>query len=176
MPIARPILAPLTTILADHGDISLYMDVFFVNQNAFFHTISKKIQFRTVVAIDDRTKGTLLAGTNAVLGVYKARVFRAVINVQGDREFACLCCDLDHIITNIVDTNNHVPEVERSIRTIKDRVRSTIHGLPFKCWPRLMICAAVEAAVRNLNMFPATTGVSATLSPRTILTGRGPPD
>ncbi len=40
-----------------------------------------------------------------------------------------------------------------------------------------MIRAAVEAAVRNLNMFPATTnGVSASLSPRTILTGRDPPD
>ena len=40
-------------ILVDHGDVSLCMDIFFVNQNASFRTISNKLQFCTVVAIDD---------------------------------------------------------------------------------------------------------------------------
>ena len=86
------------------------MDVFFVNQNAFFHTISKKLQFRTVVAIDDRTKKNLLAGTNAVLGLYKARGFQ-VVDIQADQEFTCIRRDLDPVLTNIVDTESRIASV-----------------------------------------------------------------
>jgi hypothetical protein len=33
---------------------------------------------------------------------------------------------------HVVPTDSHVGEVECSIRTLKERIRSTVHGLPFK--------------------------------------------
>jgi len=72
--------------------------------------------------------------------------------------------------------DDHVGEVERSIRTIKERTRTTIHGLPFKRLPKLMIQELVHHAVKGLNQFPGQNGISDTLSPLTIMTGRANPD
>ena len=51
-----------------------------------------------------------------------------------DPEFSCLMDDIRSFrcSLNITATNKHVPEVERAIRTIKERVRSYLHVLPFK--------------------------------------------
>ena len=37
-----------------------------------------------------------------------------------------------NIFVNVTSRNEHVPEAEQNIRTIKERVRSTINTLPFK--------------------------------------------
>jgi len=47
-----------------------------------------------------------------------------------------------------------------------------IHGLPFKRLPKLMITELIRRAVMLLNVFPALDGVSKTLSPRSIMTGK----
>jgi hypothetical protein len=73
---------------------------------------------------------------------------------------------------NVVTADDHVGEVERSIRTIKERVRTLIHGLPFRRLPKLIIKEMVFAAVKLLNQFPADGGISDTMSPYTIMTGR----
>jgi len=65
--------------------------------------------------------------------------------------------------------NDHVGEVKRSIRTMKERARTTIHGLPFKRFPKVMIQALVYHAAKRLNQFPAKNGISDTFSPLTIM-------
>jgi hypothetical protein len=75
-----------------------------------------------------------------------------------------------------VAADSHVGEVERSIRTIKERSRSTVHGLPYKRLPRLMVNELVKHSVTCLNQIPADDGVSDTLSPNTIMTGKPNPD
>jgi hypothetical protein len=37
---------------------------------------------------------------------------------------------------NFTNALDHVPEVERNNRTIKERVRAAYHGLPYKALPR----------------------------------------
>ena len=65
----------------------------------------------------------------------------------------------------------HVGEVERSIRTIKERVRCTIHDLPFKNYPRVLVTGCVNYNLKCLNNLPADDGVSSTMSPNTLVTG-----
>ena len=72
---------------------------------------------------------------------------------------------------NIVPADCHVGEVERSIRTIKQRLRSCIHGLPFHHMPRLMVQHMVAGVGQCLNHFPWVNGISQMLSPATIVTG-----
>ena len=72
-----------------------------------------------------------------------------------------------------VAAQEHVSEVERSIRVIKERFRSVYHRLPFQRMPKLMIRLGVMEAARWLNTFPAKHGISDTYSPRMIITGKG---
>ena len=73
---------------------------------------------------------------------------------------------------NCAAANEHVPEVERFIRTIKDRVRSTYRMLPYKRIPRTMLIHLTKNSVFWLNAFPARDGVSSKHSPRYIMTGQ----
>ena len=174
VPTLVPKLLP-RAVMERHKAITLCMDVFYVQKVAFFHTISRKIGFRTASVIADKSKRTLLHEARNVLSYYHSRGF-TVPDIHVDHEFECLRYDLAPSQLNVTPADDHVGEVERSIRTIKERVRTTIHGLPFRRLPRLMIRELVFAATKSLNQFPATGGVSATMSPATIMTGRPGPD
>ena len=54
---------------------------------------------------------------------------------------------------------------------MKERVRSTVHGLPFLRLPKLLLVEIVYTAGKGLNMFPSQNGVSKTISPSSIVTG-----
>ena len=76
------------------------------------------------------------------------------------------------IILNTASNDEHVPEIERQIQTVKERTRAIYCTLPFKKMPRHLIIEMVYTANYWLNMFPRKGGVSKTLSPRTLLTGQ----
>jgi hypothetical protein len=99
-----------------------------------------------------------------------------VVNIHADIEFQCIAQEREPIHFDITPKDAHVPEVERSIRTIKERVRAEICDMPFKRLPKLMIIELVRRAVKCLNQFPAVDGVSDTISPFTMITGRPNPD
>jgi hypothetical protein len=108
--------------------------------------------------------------------LYKARGFKITMT-HADEEFMSLrhpLLELDSIRLNIAATNEHVPEIERGIRTIKEQNRSTVSGLPYKHYPMILMKALVSHTVSWLNMFPHADGVSETMSSQTILTGVTP--
>ena len=67
--------------------------------------------------------------------------------------------------------NEHVGEVERRIRIIKERARGILATLPFKKLPRFMIIHLVHFVTMWLNSWPIKTGISSTISPRELITG-----
>jgi hypothetical protein len=73
---------------------------------------------------------------------------------------------------NVVSNDEHVPEVERYIRTIKERTRCVYNTLPFKRIPSQMLVEMVQASGFWLNTFPPDDNVSDTLSPRNLIVGR----
>jgi hypothetical protein len=110
-----------------------------------------------------------------VIKTYTSRGFN-VMNLHGDHEFECVRPDLLPIHVDIVSPDSHVGEVERSIRTIKERLRSCVHGLPFKRLPKLLVEHLVAHALHCLNHFPWPNGISDTMSPASIVTGVSPLD
>jgi hypothetical protein len=76
------------------------------------------------------------------------------------------------IILNICAANDHVPEIERYIRTVKERVRSIATTLPFERYPPRLIIKMVYNCVFWLNSFLHKNDVHATMSPRAIMTGQ----
>jgi hypothetical protein len=158
-------------ILRRYSDVTLCVDILYVNGIPFLHTISEHIAFRTIALLESRTAASLLSALTTAIKLYTDRGFKVVL-VKGDPEFECLighmppgtsitCCGEDE----------HVPAVERSIRTVKERVRCTMHSLPFQYWPRALTINLLYAIIFWLNVFPPKGGVHATLSPRAIITG-----
>jgi hypothetical protein len=167
---------PLPNAIREHhSNVTICVDFFFVQGLCFLHTISRGIGFRTVSRVPDRNKPTILKELKAVIHVYTSRGF-VVRDIHGDNEFACIREEVRPVQLNIVPADSHVGEIERSIRTIKERLRSCVHGLPFKRLPKLFLTHMVADTVRCLNMFPWTNGISANLSPVSIVTGASPPD
>jgi hypothetical protein len=163
------------SIIEHHENITLGIDFMYINSNPFLHTISRKLQFRTIASVTSRSKNTMLREVKAVVNLYHKRGFN-VIDINADKEFECIRTEMLPIRLHIVDKDSHVPEVERSIRVVKERVRSAIAGLPFKRIPRIMIRGLAEFAVKSLNQLPALNGVSTLISPLTIMTGDGAVD
>jgi hypothetical protein len=162
-------------IINKYRDIRLFIDIVWVNGSPYVHTISQWIKFRTVAPINNKTKITILMEAQAVLNMYGARGFN-ITRVEADQEFVCITNNILPIQLNAAVTDDHVHEVERSIRTVKERTRCTIQGLPFRRIPKAMMRAAIQGAHKALNQFPAHNGVSEFLSPLTIMTGRPSPD
>ena len=70
-----------------------------------------------------------------MIRLYTDRGFN-VVDVHADQVFTCMRDSLQPMHLNLVPADSHVGEVERSIRTIKKRVRSCAHGLPFRRLPK----------------------------------------
>ena len=90
-----------------------------------------------------------------------------------DGEFEPLCTDLKllGIELNTTSRDEHVPEIERQIRVIKERIRACLNSLPFKCLPKIILVDMLYTRVFWLNAFPPKGGTSPTISPCTLLTG-----
>ena len=67
---------------------------------------------------------------------------------------------------------DHVPEVERQIQVIKDRMQAHHANLPFPRFTRRMTIELAKHVVVFLNAFPPKSGLSKTYIPRTIMIGK----
>jgi hypothetical protein len=95
----------------------------------------------------------------------------AVIFLLMDGEFETLRGDLADmgITLNTASNDEHVPKIERHIRTRKKRVRCAYKTLPFKRVPARMVVEMVYCGTFWLNSFPPTDGISTVLSLRAII-------
>ena len=107
-----------------------------------------------------------------VIEAYKARGFQIHhILANGQFEHARKHIEQMGIILNITSRDEHVPEIECYIRTVKERVWAIVNTLPFKQYPNRLIVETVYNATFWLNCFPHKDGIHPTYSPRTIVTG-----
>jgi hypothetical protein len=90
-----------------------------------------------------------------------------------DGQFETLRGDLAELQINLntVSNDEHVPDIERHIRTVKERARSIYNTLPFKKMPSRVVIEMIYASTFWLNTFPPEDGISDTISPRAIVTG-----
>jgi len=153
--------------------VTLCIDVMYVNNIPFLTSISRHLRFGTVEWLKDLKKNTIVTEIKRLTNIYKERNFTVKL-ILADGQFENISNDVLGlgISMNITGRDEHVPEVERYIRTLKERIRGVYNTLPFKTMPRNMMVELVKYANFWLNSFPKTDGISKTLSPRTIVTGR----
>jgi hypothetical protein len=122
--------------------------------------------------ITPETAKTLLTAIKQVKRAYAQRGF-ALRTILLNGQFEPIRVNLAGIgITmNGVARAEHVPEIERYIRTTKERTRCIYNMLPFKKVPARITIEMVYASIFWLNMPPPVDGVSKTHSPRNIICG-----
>ena len=103
--------------------------------------------------------------------VYINRGFSIAL-IKGDNQFECLkgkmMCEVE-----CVAKGEHEPNIERSIRTQEEHTRTLVHRVPFLKFPIVMADSAAISPSYYRNAFPNKNNISAEISPRTIVTGRG---
>jgi hypothetical protein len=173
-PVARDFVKVPVALLKLHKEVFLTVDIFFVNKIPFFLTLSRKICFTAVNHLADRTVPQIFKAFKEIYQYYLHRGFR-ITTVHVDGEFAPITTLIEPMpggpMVNLASSNEHVPEIERRIRVVKERCRATPHSLPFQRVPKLLMIHIVFHVVKLLNFFPTKGGVSDTLSPKTILSG-----
>ena len=103
---------------------------------------------------------------------YMQRRFKVVMALV-DGQFESLHGDIADlgIVLNTVSNDEHVPKIERYIRTVKERIQCVYNTLPFCKMPPRLVIKIVYASMFWLNVFPPTDGVSLTLSPHAMIVG-----
>ena len=74
---------------------------------------------------------------------------------------------------NLALPDAHVPEAERNIRTVKNRIRVAYNRQVNKAIPHAITIGLVKSVVRSINMFPADNGISKIFSPFEIVKNQG---
>ena len=167
-PVSSDIAGVPYHVMAKHQNITLAIDVMFINKIPFFITLSRGLHFGTVEAIRDREVSTIVRRLTTIIRLYTLRGFHITV-ILADPEFEPLRRSFPQLNTCAAD--EHVPDIERYIRTVKDRTRSTYRMLPFQHVPRMLLVHLVRNSVFWLNAFPTATGISSVHSPRYFLVG-----
>ena len=167
-----PEIIPLPkSIEENYKHVTMGCDVLHINGIPFMATISRAIHYATAAALPTMTHKDLQSALTQVIKSYRRRGF-TVKHVFVDIQFEGLCDRMKDITNiNVVSKQEHVPEMERFIRVIKERARSTFAMLPFERIPKKMLVAMVSNIIFYINAFPWPQGVSQILSPYTILEG-----
>jgi hypothetical protein len=159
-----------------HRCVTLVIDIFFVNSISYFASLSLRICFLSVTHMSDRKAPTIFKALNNMHNFCLQRGFQIVF-IKGDGEFKPLQ-DLiqselyDGPTLNLASANEHVPEVKRKIRVIKERVRAVRYSVPCPCnaLPALVRIHSVLFVTKQLNLFPVKKGGISGWSPRQIMT------
>ena len=148
--------------------VVLCADFHYVNGVAVFHSISRKINYRTVSFPLSRSKGSIINELHKNFKIYNARGFK-VIEVHGDSEFEKVETEIIPVRLRMCGTDGHIPEIERSVQTQKNENRTVCQAMPYRSMPRLMIRELVMQGNTFLNAFGNKDLLDDGLSPRNII-------
>ena len=172
IPINMPIGIP-DDILAIIKNVTLCADIFYVDQLKFLVTLSRNLHFATVEFIINRKHDTILESLQNAINLYKYYEYK-VMSLLTDSEFYGLRNQLlqQGVLLNTASAHEHVGDIERYIRVIKERVRAIITTLPFTHFPRLLRREIIYFAVSALNHTIRRAGIIPNQSPTSVITGQ----
>jgi hypothetical protein len=101
-----------TTLYERYRNVTIAIDIMYVNKIAFFVTISRDICFATREMIPDAQINTIMKVIKHVLNVYKTRNFK-VTHILADGQFEHLSNEIASLggMPNIVAQWEHVPDL-----------------------------------------------------------------
>jgi hypothetical protein len=151
VPVVSDYIEILRDLIQAQQDVILCMDTMQINGLYFLTTVSRKIMYRTTEWVPNKTAKAYRIALDSVFRVYNMAGFK-IKSIHCDNEYCSLMQELESIHEvkmNYASAQGHVPEIERSIRVIKERFRATFHRLPFTQLPAIMIKIWLWKALKN---------------------------
>ena len=139
----------------DLKHVVLCVDFHFVNGMRVFHTISWRIDYRTVSFPLSKSKHSMANEIKQVYQRYRACGFQ-ITDVHTVMEFELVEPLILPMRLRVCGKDDHVPEIERSIQTQKNENRSVCHAMPYRCLPRVMLRELIKQGNIFLNAFGST--------------------
>jgi hypothetical protein len=155
LPVSSDYVEVPKELINNHQDVTLCVDIMNINGLSFITTISRNIIYRTTEFIPSHSVKDYRSALDTVFQIYNLAGFN-ITTILCDNEFQPIMKDMEKIYgirMNYANPQEHVPEVERSIRVIKERFRVAFHRLPFKRIPKIMIKILAMECTKKLNFF-----------------------
>jgi hypothetical protein len=135
--------------------VTIALDIMYVNNIPFLVLISRHLRFGTTDGLKNLRNTTIINAIKQILNIYKERDFKVSL-ILADRQFKSIKTNIAGmgISTNITGQYEHVPEVERYIRTLKERICFVYNSISFERIPQNMMIEIVNHANFWLNSFP----------------------
>ena len=161
------------TILDKYKEIKICCDLMHINGIVFLNTISRHIMFAIGSMTKNRKIENMANGITQVHKLYLQCGFKTT-HMHTDCEFEPLRKEMNAlgINLNFASKKEHVPEIERFVRTVKERVRSARATMLFKQISKLIIRHLVVSAIFWINEFPLSipgAGLSDTKGPGQLI-------
>ena len=128
------------TILDKYNEVTIFCDLMHINGIVFLNTISRHIMFATGIMIKNRKIKNIADGITQVHKLYLQRGFN-ITHIHSDCEFETLRKEMKALCIhlNCASKKEHVPEIDRFIQNLKERVRSAQATMQFKYIYKLII-------------------------------------
>lgn len=151
--------------------VTVSLDLMMIDQVLFLVGVSSRIGLITAMNLESKERADLMDAIRKIQSLYKAHG-RVITHVLCDGEGGVKAAEADlgymGIKLNPAAKGEHVPQAERAIRTIKERVRAFKTTLPFPL-TRMMMVHLVYHCVAGINIVPKSERDQ---SPREIFTGK----
>ena len=170
--------AELLPLKEERAEQVLHVDLMYVEGEAFL--ISKSTPAELIMAHHlghgkgARTSATIKARLEEQFASYQAAGYKIrtlLTDNEGGVAANRAMIEQRGIAVNPTSAGKHVPVVENCIKTVKSRVRTHIHALPFRLC-RVLLTWLVLYCVSRINMEPSNVNVDG-LCPREKFTRRG---
>ena len=118
----------------------------YINKLMFVVSTSRWIQFVTAEYVNERSKAALMAWIKEIINLYYTLKFK-IATLLMDPEFYPMRDDiyeLEGTTLNTTSTKEHVTEIERTIRVLKERMGDLMTSLPYKQLPIRMVIDMVK--------------------------------
>mmetsp|Transcript_3573 Transcript_3573/g.6937 ORF Transcript_3573/g.6937 Transcript_3573/m.6937 type:complete len:275 (+) Transcript_3573:1941-2765(+) len=150
-------------------NIILVTDFMFVAGLPFLVTLSTELNLVTVEFTPRMDEDTMIKGLKKAIQVYHNKGMQVTTTIA-DNQFDPARGLLGTTDLNLAAAGEHVPAIERKIRTIKERFRALRSTLPFRLLPSRFIIDGIVFCTLILNAIPTRNGISDYFSPREIIT------
>jgi hypothetical protein len=125
-----------------HKEVTLTINIFFVNKIPFFLTLSRVLYFTMVTNLPDRSLDQIFKALKVIFYYYLQQSFHVTF-ITGDGEFASLEQFTNLLMgapwINLTSANKHEPFIEHCICVVKERFWSIRHSVPFQTIPKIII-------------------------------------
>ena len=163
-------------VLKSHPCDDIAVNFFFVQQQIYLLMKSRVYKFYGLNAnCRGRGKVETAAAIKTFLNAFGLRGIR-INSIFGDNKFEKIKPLVAPIHVETCGRDEHVPDIERVVRTVKERSCCTTSTLPYKRIPGVMIDSNIQDKIFWLNQFPPPDNLSDAIGPAGMVLGAPPVD